>query len=152
MVERPNGTKARSVCNSSKYTSTHIRPTYAEVELQNCNIQKKTVHTANLPRQEDFVRQLSVDSINQDSSVVGPLHAGEKTPKTATRKVTRCRKGSGCCTGGHCKKSRPLWTMKDACRNTTIKSLRDTFQKSRLMRNKPAWTRSALPRRRLRAP
>ena len=42
--------------------------------------------------------QLSVDSVNQDSNVVGPLHAGEKTPNTAIRKVTRYRKGSRCCT------------------------------------------------------
>ena len=86
------------------------------------------VHTANLPRQGEFVRQLVVDSINQSTSVVGPLHAGEKTLNTAVRKVTRYRKGSVCCTGGHRKKSSPLWATKDACRSTTIKSLRDTFE------------------------
>ena len=47
----PGGRTPRSVCNSSTYTSSHIRPKYAEMVLQNCNIKKKKRPHANLPRQ-----------------------------------------------------------------------------------------------------
>ena len=67
---------------ASKYKARVYGPNMPKCYCRSAIKRRNNVHTATLPRQGEFVRQQQVDLINQSpASVVGPLHAGERTLK-----------------------------------------------------------------------